>query len=132
MLKFILIFISILLLLFIIFIYSLPKFENLLGKKNIVQKPTISNLSDEGCLDSFNDCKKWAKNKECSVNPEYMLFNCAKSCYACNMKDEEKNNLVKYYNSKMPIKEIYHGESYPDRLQDLNELYYYNYESDLT
>lgn len=69
---------------------------------------------DSGCSDKFSSCKDWAAAGECSVNPEFMLYNCANSCQACKLSPTQKYNLVKIFNSRDPVTCVYHGEPYPD------------------
>jgi len=73
---------------------------------------------DQTCTDNFDGCAAWAANNECIINPEYMLYNCAKSCKACALKPQDKYNLVRIYNSRDPPNCAYHGQgrihSYPD------------------
>ncbi|CAC5415195.1 unnamed protein product [Mytilus coruscus] len=35
------------------------------------------------CTDNRQECSMWAWQDECRLNPEYMLYNCKKSCNAC-------------------------------------------------
>ncbi|XP_052103421.1 uncharacterized protein LOC127736896 [Mytilus californianus] len=35
------------------------------------------------CTDNKQECSMWALQDECRLNPEYMLYNCKKSCNAC-------------------------------------------------
>jgi hypothetical protein len=74
------------------------------------------------CPDKFDDCPKWANGGECTINPEYMLYNCAKSCQACALSDQEKENLTKIYNSRDPPVPVYHGEGYPGPLEYMYKL----------
>lgn len=86
----------------------------------------IKNLPhDNNCEDTYRDCELWAKNGECEVNPEYMLFQCPKSCYACKYTDDDKARLDKIYNSRMPDRCIYHAAEYPSEFSFLNKLYDY-------
>lgn len=100
-------------------------------------KENINQISDENdfiaslpkddttCENGFSKCPDWAKNGECEINPEFMLYNCAKSCKACKYTDEDKNKLDKIYNSRKPSHCIYHGEEYPGEFSYLNKLYDY-------
>mmetsp|Transcript_37098 Transcript_37098/g.111127 ORF Transcript_37098/g.111127 Transcript_37098/m.111127 type:complete len:401 (-) Transcript_37098:231-1433(-) len=35
------------------------------------------------CVDSHQNCPGWKRQNQCEKNPGYMLFNCRKSCKAC-------------------------------------------------
>jgi hypothetical protein len=76
---------------------------------------------DSNCVDKFEHCHRWAKNQECVVNPEFMLYSCPHSCQACALTDQQKYDLVQIYNSRPPPKCVYRGEGYPDRLRYLRE-----------
>lgn len=69
------------------------------------------------CVDFYNDCPKWAKNGECKVNPEYMLYNCKASCSACKLNPQEQYNVTSIYNSRDPPSCVYHGFNYPGPLE---------------
>ena len=38
------------------------------------------------CVDNHDDCEQWASTGECKVNPNYMLYNCMKSCLTCQTR----------------------------------------------
>lgn len=80
---------------------------------------------NDTCSDTFSECAKWAANDECVINPEYMLYNCAKSCKACSYTPADKAKLVKLYNNAPPIHCVYHGDDYPGEFQYMNRLYDY-------
>ncbi|CAG2195746.1 unnamed protein product [Mytilus edulis] len=40
-------------------------------------------FEDNNCTDIKEKCLMWALQNECKQNPEYMLYNCKKSCNAC-------------------------------------------------
>lgn len=94
--------------------------------KTIIAELPIDNTS---CTDNYKDCYIWANNGDCKINPEYMLYNCAKSCSACKYTNEDKTSLVKLLNSDKPSKCVYYGKEYPDEYQYLNKLY--DYTSDI-
>lgn len=83
---------------------------------------------DASCVDLYDGCPKWADNGECTINPEYMLYNCAKSCSACKLTPQEKHNLTVVYNQRpLPTGlSIYHGENYPGDFPFLYRLYHYS------
>ena len=89
------------------------------------QKENLANRPQEECEDEYDDCAKWAKNDECIINTEYMLYHCGKSCNSCNMTHEEiQRNIVKY-NSQKPPHCVYHGADYPGAYPYLYQLYSY-------
>ncbi len=75
------------------------------------------------CADKFDDCPKWAADGECTINPEYMLYNCSKSCQSCALTPQQKFNIVKIYNSRDPEHPVYHGEDYPGTFEYTYKLY---------
>lgn len=93
----------------------------------------IKNLDydDTTCTDKFKDCSEWAENDECTINPEYMLYNCSKSCKACKLNDDEKYQLIKIYNTRPIDHCVYRGKEYPDNFQYLSKLYDYSISSTL-
>jgi hypothetical protein len=64
---------------------------------------------DNKCGDLFPDCKKWAENNDCIINPEFMLKNCPSSCWSCKMTDSQKQQMTNIYNLREPINCVYHG-----------------------
>jgi hypothetical protein len=81
--------------------------------------------SDVGCEDEYDECAEWAANGECEVNPEYMLYNCTKSCKVCGVSKKEKSKLIKAYND-LPIQNcVYHGANYPGEGYFLHTFYDY-------
>ena len=75
------------------------------------------------CDDNYKGCAAWAENGECSINPEYMLYNCASSCQACALNSQEKYNVTYIYNKREPSGCVYHGEDYPSVTRYLDKLY---------
>lgn len=75
------------------------------------------------CRDRYNRCKQWAANGECLINPEYMLYNCARSCRACRLNPQQKYNVTRIMNRRDPSKCVYHGAEYPNNLGFLEKLY---------
>jgi hypothetical protein len=75
------------------------------------------------CNDNYKGCPAWAANNECVINPEYMLYNCAKSCQACALNDQEKYNITYIYNKRPVTKCVRHGEDYPSMIKYLNKLF---------
>nr|QBH70099.1 CreM12-ShK6 [Colubraria reticulata] len=45
---------------------------------------------EEACEDKHEDCADWAEGNQCTVNPEYMLTNCKKSCTKCGGGKEKE------------------------------------------
>ena len=79
---------------------------------------------DSECENKFAECELWAANGECMINPEYMFYNCQKSCETCALTADEKYNVVEIVNSKSPDGCVYHGESYPDPFAKMLDLSY--------
>jgi nitrogen fixation-related uncharacterized protein len=75
------------------------------------------------CNDNYTDCPKWAADGECTINPEYMLYNCAKSCQACALNEQQKYDLVKIYNTRDPAHCVYHDEDYPSTTRFMYQLH---------
>jgi len=97
------------------------KSENL---KKKAENAFIASLPlSTACNDNFTDCPKWAAAGECVINPEYMLYNCAKSCQACALNEQQKYDLVKIYNTRTPANCVYHGEDYPSTTRFMYELH---------
>ncbi|KAI8781987.1 cysteine-rich venom protein LIO1 [Biomphalaria glabrata] len=46
---------------------------------------------DEDCNDNAGGCAAWAKDRQCQINPKYMLKNCKKSCNVCKAKGGSVN-----------------------------------------
>jgi hypothetical protein len=86
--------------------------------------PEISR-SNQGCTDNYRGCESWALNGECEINPEYMLYNCPRSCNTCGVSDEDKYELVKKYNKQDLPGCVYHGEMYPGQGQVIHSFYDY-------
>jgi len=81
--------------------------------------------SEVGCSDMYLECPQWAANQECEINPEYMLYNCAKSCKSCALNDQQKSELIRIYNDRDPPHSVYHGKNYPGPFPYLYHLYNY-------
>lgn len=77
------------------------------------------------CSDMYDDCPKWAQDGECNINPEYMLYACAKSCSACKLTPQQKHDITVIYNSRDPPHCVSHAENYPGDFPYLNILYDY-------
>ena len=76
-------------------------------------KETATYTRSDDCQDQFKDCKLWAANGECEINPDYMLLNCASSCKTCGLSLEQKSKLV-IVDMHTPVKKcLYRGENYP-------------------
>ena len=76
--------------------------EEILIQKNVIQRNVIQTemlmksgkikrctymlllyFFPSGCKDKNKNCKFWASIGECGKNPNFMLFNCSKSCGVC-------------------------------------------------
>jgi hypothetical protein len=80
------------------------------------------------CTDDYDDCPTWAGNGECVVNPEYMLYHCAKSCQSCALTPQQKFDLSVIYNSRPYTGAcVYHGKgaSYPGPDKYIQKEYSY-------
>ena len=75
------------------------------------------------CKDNYANCAKWAADGECSINPEYMLYNCASSCESCALNDQEKYNVSYIYGKRDPAHCVFHGEDYPGITRYMSNLY---------
>lgn len=66
----------------------------------------------DNCSNKENDekCKKWAENGECVINPSMMLYDCEKSCRACNLSNDNKQKIIKIIESRSPLGCVYHDE----------------------
>jgi len=42
------------------------------------------------CVDGNARCPEWAEDNQCSINPDYMLKNCEKSCLVCQSGDDDQ------------------------------------------
>jgi hypothetical protein len=82
---------------------------------------------DSSCPDQFSKCPQWAQAGECTVNPEWMLYNCARSCQSCALTTEQKYNVTKIYNQRDPATSVYHGEEYPGDFPYLDYMYNYTH-----
>lgn len=54
----------------------------------------------DNCSDIKTDCQKRAEAGECVVNPDMMLRDCAKSCRACALTDDDKQKITKIIESR--------------------------------
>lgn len=82
-------------------------------------------VDNTSCSDSFDDCSTWADDGECEINPEFMLYNCPKSCKGCQYSEQDRSRLTRIYNSRPPAHCVYHGQDYPGNFQYMNRLYDY-------
>ncbi len=100
---------------YIIRLYFDPTVKNIVDEKTIAEDKYIESLpKNSNCSDSFSDCAIWAKSGECTVNPEFMMYNCKKSCQSCAMTPEQLYNYTKIYNSRDAEVCVYRGRTYPD------------------
>lgn len=87
------------------------------------QDAYINSLPTDGsCGDKYTDCAKWAANGECTINPAYMLDNCAGSCQSCALTPQQKYNLMQIYATRPISQNVYHGEPYPGPHKYLSQL----------
>lgn len=94
------------------------------GEEKQRENDYIKNLPrSSDCEDNYEGCPVWASRGECTINPEYMLYNCASSCEACALNDQEKYNVTYIYNSREPTGCVYHGEDYPSVTRYLHKLH---------
>lgn len=98
---------------------------DLIEKKKKEDEYIASLPVSTNCPDLFSECSKWAANDECIINPEFMLYNCPKSCGSCEYTEDDKYNVTKIYNSRPPLHNVYHGENYPGPFPFLNKMYSY-------
>lgn len=59
------------------------------GRLRGTTKETTTYLSEEvlaQCIDSRQECTRWARDGECDSNPEYMKDNCKAACLECQSK----------------------------------------------
>jgi hypothetical protein len=65
------------------------------------------------CTDDYDDCPAWAVSGECDINPEYMLYNCKKSCKSCALNPQQLENVTRIFNTRNPPSCAFHGNPYP-------------------
>ena len=71
--------------------------------KIIEQNKYIASLPQNGdCADDYDKCPAWAVNGECDINPEYMLYNCKKSCKSCALTPQQLENVTAIMNDRNP------------------------------
>jgi hypothetical protein len=58
-----------------------------------VKSLPVNEKVDNSCRDMDARCPQWAKKNDCTLNPKYMLKQCAKSCGSCNYKEAEIDKL---------------------------------------
>ena len=46
------------------------------------------------CADIYDttQCNDWAENSRCIQDPDWMIANCKKSCYACDVNHHDNTN----------------------------------------
>lgn len=81
--------------------------------------------ANDQCPDLYDRCPEWAANDECTINPEWMLNNCPKSCQSCSLTPQQKEEVTRIYNSRPPVHCVYHGKNYPGDYWYLNRLMNY-------
>ena len=71
----------------------------------------IANLPyGDDCDNKKSDCEKRALAGECVINPKSMLYDCAKSCRACALTDENKTKIIDIIKSRQPYSCIYYDQ----------------------
>jgi len=85
--------------------------------------------ADGSCPDLYNKCAVWAANDECTINPEWMLKNCPGSCQSCALTPQQRDELIRIYNSRPPVHCVYHGKPYPGEDYYLSKLMNYGLRS---
>ena len=60
-----------------------PLFGRLFKGLGLFNRTSSSSITPAGCVDSEAQCKEWAEQGECKVNPTFMHGACAKSCGMC-------------------------------------------------
>lgn len=112
---------------YIIDTYFTDKTTDNESDKRAKQDAYIKSLpkDNSSCTDMFDGCAKWAADGECTINPEYMLYACAKSCSACKLTPQQKHDITVIYNSRDPAHCVSHDENYPGDFPFLNTLYDY-------
>ncbi len=100
---------------YVIRLYFTGKAETSADEKTAAENKYIKSLPrTSNCTDSFSECDAWARNGECSINPEFMMYNCKKSCKSCSMNPEQLYKFTQIYNSRDSDSCVYHGGPYPD------------------
>lgn len=96
--------------------------KEVVNTKVINENKYIASLPQSAdCEDDYDDCPAWAANGECDINPEYMLYNCKKSCKSCALNPQQLQNVTAIMNSRPPPGCSFHGKPYPGPF-----TYYYN------
>ena len=86
---------------------EIAKYDRRLQREHdFIKKLPVGNECDDFMPDL---CKQWAYNNECTINPEFMLKNCAASCFTCKMTDGEKNMLTTIYDDRPSVNCVSHG-----------------------
>lgn len=85
----------------------------------------LSLPQSDDCNDDYADCPSWASNGECDINPEYMLYNCKKSCKSCALNPQQRENISEIFNSRNPPSCVYHGKEYPGPLPEMLKVLNY-------
>lgn len=100
---------------YVIRVYFSTAIQNETDAQTIKENKYLAELpKSSGCSDTFSDCAMWARNGECTINPEFMAYNCKKSCETCSMNPEQLYNFTRIYNSRDSDTCVYRGSNYPD------------------
>lgn len=94
------------------------------NNNELIEEINEDNFNSEFCTDSDDNCKYWASVGECEKNPNYMLYNCRKSCNTCfnskynlfnnNNLDNEIRNVEEFNESNDEEEEISTSECDPN------------------
>jgi hypothetical protein len=97
-----------------------------------VSTGTITNIQTPQCIDNNQWCSDWASKGECKNNPDYMLYNCAKSCNSCDKLQtvqtpqpimSDKNQMCAEFIENIKNKDVELNTCnvmYKDQLQKIN------------
>lgn len=97
--------------------YFKPEVDSENKESKIEENNYINELPrNSECKDNYIDCKKWASNGECVINPEFMVYNCKSSCESCDLTPQQLYNVTTIYNNRDSPGCAFHGYSYPDPL----------------
>jgi hypothetical protein len=97
-----------------------------------VSTESITNIQTPQCIDNNQWCSDWASKGECKNNPDYMLYNCAKSCNSCDKLQSvatpqpimsDKNQMCAEFIENIKNKDVElntFNVMYKDQLQKIN------------
>ncbi len=100
---------------YVIRVYFSSIADNPVDEQTIKENNYLKALpQDTSCADTFSSCDMWARNGECTVNPEFMAYNCKKSCKTCKLTPEQLYYYTIIHNSRDSDTCVYRGTNYPD------------------